>query len=62
MKEAVKLLNREPKIMIEIMPCTQGLFSDSGRARARKLIRKQSEVCKVFYASLEQRAYLDLNS
>ncbi len=72
----------------EIMACTQGLFSDSSRAAARELSRKQAEACKllftihtveeigiqlnnptcrfwhrahIYYASLEQRAYLDLN-
>ena len=33
----------------EIMACTQGLFSDSCRAVARELIRKQAKGCKLLF-------------
>ncbi len=38
-----------PTDISEIMPCTQGLFSDSCRAPARQLIRKPAEGCKVLF-------------
>ncbi len=31
------------------MACTQGLFSDSCRAAATELIRKQAEGCKLLF-------------